>query len=149
MKKTLVAVFCFIIVISFVGCGIKSENSDTDLSSSSISEKIKLTEIVDLTILNHLSTDQALEEFYKDKEYTYYFPSIKSQYIECQFSNGDKMPIVEALNSGKVIVSDLDKFAILYWKVDKDGNYTKNIQETTTQEICDGVPLAPEEFMKP
>lgn len=83
--------------------------------------------IIDLTEENHLSTADALEEFYKDSDYTYYFPSIKSEYIECQFSNGDTMPIKQALDDGKVTVSDLDTYGIFYWKVDKEGKYIKSV----------------------
>lgn len=62
-----------------------------------------------------LGTAEALEEFYSDSDYTYYFPSIKSEYIECQFSDGSRMMIVEALESGKAVVSDLDTYGIQYW----------------------------------
>lgn len=88
---------------------------------------LELINIEDLTVTNQLSTDTALEEFYKDDQYTYYFPSIKSEYIICEFSNGDKMLFKQALLNGVVKVTDLDNYGIQYWLVDKDGNYINSL----------------------
>jgi len=158
MKKIIAMVLCLVLALSMVGCGAKttgngvlvaggadmpnnSEVIDTEKTQDAITENdadtdIKLVNIVDLTEVNQLSTDSALEEFFKDADYTYYFPSIKSEYIECQFSNGDRVKFVEAFNSGKVTISDLDTYDIFYWKVDKNGIYIKssNKQKSGTVE---------------
>lgn len=144
MKKIITMVLCLGLALSTVGCGsgdkskpvacgadmpIVHEVVNTEKPQVALNESetnIELVNIVDLTVVNQLSTDSALEEFCKDNDYTYYFPSIKSEYIECQFTNGGKMTIVEALNSGKVTISDLDTYDIFYWKVDKNGNYIKS-----------------------
>ncbi len=147
MKKIKTVMLFIILGLLLVGCGTKMAGNDASIADSSnvpneemndasiadssnvpneemdSDSAMELVNIVDLTIVNHLGTDEELEEFYKDSDYTYYFPSIKSEYIECQFSNGDKMNIVEALNSKKVVISDLDIYNIQYWIVDKDGNY--------------------------
>lgn len=149
-KKMIATVQCLVLAISVIGCGsvtthgsgdktesvaggadmpIVTEAVNTEQPQVALYESetnIELVNIVDLTVVNHLSTDSALEEFCKDNDYTYYFPSRKSEYIECQFANGDKMTIVEALNSGKVTISNLDTYGISYWKVDKNGNYIKS-----------------------
>lgn len=184
MKKMIALFLCLVLALFMVGCGSvptpgsddKSEpvaggadmpivnevvNAEQPQVALHKSERnIELVNIVDLTVVNQLSTDDALEEFYKDNDYTYYFPSIKSEYVECQFTNGDKMTILEALNSGKVNMSDLDTYGIFYWKVDKDGNYIKSndnqksevVEQSSieqTQDMCDGVLLAPEGFIMP
>lgn len=148
MKKIITMVLFLVLVLLLVGCGTKttekgstvasgvdmlnnSEVIDTEKKQEATSENdtgidIQLVNIVDLTEVNQLSTDSALEEFFKDADYTYYFPSIKSEYIECQFSNGEKMAVIEALKSGKVSIPDLNMYDIFYWKVDKEGNYIKS-----------------------
>ena len=179
--KMMTMVLCLVLALSLVGCGGKlAENTNVTVPSKSEQEiereneaekaleaelkneesaenievdEVSLVNIIDLTEVNQLSTDSALEEFYKDADYTYYFPSIKSEYIECQFSNGDTMKFLEAFDSKKVAISDLDAYGIQYWIVDKNGNYInsrdKETNETEPQELCDGVPLAPEGFTKP
>lgn len=167
MKKIIAMVLCLVLVFSLAGCGTKEaenyspvagganmpNNSEVIDTEKTQETDIVLVNIVDLTEVNQLSTDSALEEFFKDADYTYYFPSIKSEYIECQFSNGDTVKFVEALESKKVAISDLDAYGIQYWLVDKNGNYInsldKETNETEPQEMCDGVPLAPEGFSKP
>lgn len=150
MKKMIAIVLCLALALSMVGCRsvpipgsgdttkpvtggadmpivndvVNIEQPQVALNESKTN--IELVNIVDLTVVNQLSTDCALEKFCKDNDYTYYFPTIKSEYIECQFTNGDKMTIVEALNNGKVTISDLDTYGIFYWKVDKNGNYIKS-----------------------
>lgn len=158
MKKIIAMALCIVLALSLAGCGAKEEpqvsisnDIETNEKAMDTKEETKLVNIVDLAEANQLSTSSALEEFFKDTDFTYYFPSIKSEYIECQFSDGSKMTIVQALESGKVSVSDLDIYGIKYWIMDKDGNITNGKEYVITkfQEICDGLPLAPEGFSKP
>ena len=119
----------------FVLTGCKTEITKNDCSITNNQNSIlndtniKLVDIVDLTVEEHLFTADALEEFYRDTNYIYYFPSIKSEYIECRFSNGDTMKIVEALESGKIVISDLDTYNIQYWIVVKHGNYINSLDK--------------------
>lgn len=138
MKKLISTVLCLMTAVSLCGCNSKVSdcNSVTDITNTetappeemSSAAESQLLNIVDLTVVNHLSTDDALEEFYQNSDYTYYFPSIKSEYIECQFSNGDKMSITDALKADKVTVSDLDTYRIQYWMLDKNGEYINSLE---------------------
>ena len=150
MKKNIAMMLCPVLVLLLVGCGVKIAGNDptaaggADLSTNSevvSTEKIQaaaaendteiqLVSIVDLTRVNQLDTCPALELFYEDSGFQYYFPSIKSEYIECQFSNGDTMKITEALKNGTVSVSDLDAYDIQYWMVNKAGNYINSLDKT-------------------
>lgn len=158
MKNIIRITFYLALVISLTSCGIKdNENNSSDLSSFDTEDNnegtnTKLVNIVDLTETNQIPTASALEEFYKDSENTYYFPTIKSEYIECLFSNGETMKFLEALEKNLVTISDLDTYGIHYWIIDKDGNFINSYDggvSDQAQEICDGVPLAPEGFTKP
>ena len=56
----------------------------------------------------------AIEKFYEDENFVYKFGGIKSSYVECTFSNGAVMNVKDALASGMVTISDLDKYGIDY-----------------------------------
>ena len=153
MKKIITMALCLGLALSVIGCenGGKLDHTANGTDMPIVNDDVntaelqvvlnesetnaELANIVDLTVVNQLSTDDVLEEFYKDNNYTYYFPSIKSEYIECQFTNGDKMTIVEALNRGKVSISDLDTYNIFYWMVDKNGNYIKS--SDIREDVCE------------
>jgi len=79
-------------------------------------------QITDKTVGSDIPTASALEEFYKDDKYTYYFPTIKSQHIECTLSDGSTMNIKEALEKGLVKLSDLDFYKINYYMQDASGD---------------------------
>lgn len=83
---------------------------------------ISITSIVDRTEIEHLSTAQALEGFYNDGEYEYYFSSIKSHYIDVYYSDGTVENVREAIEAGRVTISDLDRFEIHYYKMPIDEN---------------------------
>ena len=113
----------------FTTAAYKLTDNSPDKDENGLEDKddVKLVSIVDLTVVNNIPTDTALEEFYSDSDYTYYFPTIRSKYIECQFSDGSKMTITESLSKGKVSISDLDTYGVMYWIVDKDGNYINSL----------------------
>ena len=77
-------------------------------------ENITLESIVDITERDGLSIPAAIEKFYEDEYFKYEFGGIKSSYVECTFSDGSKMNVKEALESGMVTISDLDKYKIDY-----------------------------------
>ncbi len=72
--------------------------------------------IVDTTETENISCDQAFEEIYRDKEFIYYLPCIKSQYVLVYYTYGDKEDIKTALNNNRVGIEDLDTFDITYIK---------------------------------
>lgn len=76
----------------------------------------EVVDIVDATKSGEIATATALEPFYSDGEYTYSFSSIKSQHITVYYSNGESENIVDALDSGRIDISELDRFNINYIK---------------------------------
>ena len=72
--------------------------------------------IVDLTETSEgLVCASALEEFYRDDKFTYYFSCIKSSQIKVIYSDGTEETIKEALQNNKVTIKDLDKYNIKYY----------------------------------
>ena len=62
-------------------------------------------EIIDATY----NCTKALELFYENDEYEYYFPCVKSTSIYVKFENGNKMLVVDALEQNKVTIDELIK----------------------------------------
>ena len=60
-------------------------------------------EIIDATY----TCAQSLEKFYEDDKYTYSFPCVKSSSMYVKFENGNKMLIIDALESKKVTIDEL------------------------------------------
>ncbi len=58
----------------------------------------------------------ALEGFYADENYAYYFPSIRSSVVIVYYRDGTEQTAKEALAEGKIRISDLDWFGIAYYK---------------------------------
>ena len=75
-----------------------------------------IDKIIDLTENGEIGTDAALECFFSDGSYSYYFPSIKSQYITVYYKDGTEQNVKDALTEGKIKISDLDLFGIFYYK---------------------------------
>ncbi len=84
--------------------GINNEVSDNIL------------EIVDETVTNNLTCDTALEKFYTDNDYTYYFSCIKSDYVIVKYEDGTTEKVVDAINNNKITIKELDKYNINYYK---------------------------------
>ena len=74
--------------------------------------------IVDKTIEEGLSTAEALELFYKDDNYEYYFPSIKSDYVVVMDQDNNEINIKDALNNKMIKINDLEKANIKFYKED-------------------------------
>ncbi|MBE6631782.1 MAG: hypothetical protein E7623_03690 [Ruminococcaceae bacterium] len=72
--------------------------------------------IEDLTSTGEIVTSAALECFYMDEKYSYWFGSIKSGYITVYYKDGTSQNIREALADGKITIADLDWFNISYGK---------------------------------
>ena len=72
--------------------------------------------IYDLTKIDNISCDTALELFWVDEEYNYYyFSCIKSKYIKVLYKDGASEDIVSALTNGNATIADLDRFNIEYY----------------------------------
>ncbi|MBE6542434.1 MAG: hypothetical protein E7672_08315 [Ruminococcaceae bacterium] len=92
----------------------------TDLDKYSInyfSEPKHIEKIVDLTESGEIGTDDALEGFFRDDRYTYWFSSIKSEYVTVYYKDGSEQNVKVALEDGKIKISDLDWFGVQYHKV--------------------------------
>lgn len=50
---------------------------------------------------------EALEEFYEDQEYKYFYSCIKSNYIIVKYSNGEEQTVKEALKTKKITIEDV------------------------------------------
>lgn len=57
---------------------------------------------------------EALESFYEDENYIYYWNCIKNKYMVVKYDNGLEEAISEALRKGNIDINILDKFGISY-----------------------------------
>lgn len=62
----------------------------------------------------------AIEVFYEDEQYSYYFNYIISPYITVYYADGTHEGLLPALSSGRATVYDLDDFGIGYNKEQKN-----------------------------
>ena len=91
----------------------------TDLDKYGIiyfAEPKLIESITDISKRDQLDTADALEYFYRDDTYYYYFSSIKSHYIIVRYKDGTEQNVKDALEAGKIKISDLDWFGIKYHK---------------------------------
>ena len=63
---------------------------------------------------------EALEQFYEDENYTYYWNCIKNKYMIVKYKDGSNELISEALKSSHIDIQVLDKFNIKYIKMEKE-----------------------------
>lgn len=61
---------------------------------------------------------EALESFYEDENYTYYWSCIKNNYMIVKYTDGSQELISEALRQKHIDIQVLDKFNISYIKID-------------------------------
>ena len=69
--------------------------------------------------INGFACDDALEGFYEDDTYTYYWSCIKNKYMIVKYDDGSKELISEALEKKHIDIQMLDKFNISYIKEEK------------------------------
>ena len=62
---------------------------------------------------------EALESFYEDDNYTYYWSCIKNTLMVVRYSDGNEETISDALKSKHIEIGDLNKFEIDYIKYEK------------------------------
>ena len=80
-----------------------------------------VVEIVDTTKdIKDFVCAEALEEFYSDDNYAYYWECIKDKYMIVRYESGFEETISNALKNGTITISDLDRYGISYIK---DDNY--------------------------
>ncbi len=94
-----------------------NKSSSTSSSESGTSASLSINRITDETQNDSdFVCATALEEFYKDDTYTYYFSCAKSNYVKVIYDNGTMEKVTVALNAGRIKITDLDRFNIKYYK---------------------------------
>lgn len=84
------------------------------------SELGKVIRIIDTTKdIKGFACAEALEEFYEDDNYQYYYSCIKGKYILVEYESGYRETVAEALKYGAITISDLDSDDINYIKYEK------------------------------
>ena len=69
--------------------------------------------------IKDFACDEALEEFYEDDNYTYYWSCLKNKYMVVKYNDGTEETISQALLKGYIDIQILDKFEIDYIKYEK------------------------------
>ena len=62
---------------------------------------------------------EALEQFYEDDKYEYYYSCMKGSFIIVKYKNGFQETVEVALKNKTITISDLDKYNIDYIKYEK------------------------------
>ena len=76
--------------------------------------------IVDQTEdMDNFMCAEAMEQFYEDDNYVYYYSCMKSKYVVVKYANGFEETVEEALKYKSIKISDLDKYGINYYKEPK------------------------------
>ena len=80
----------------------------------------KVVEIVDTTKnIKNFTCAEALESFYEDDRYIYFWNCMKNDYMIVKYESGFEETISNALKYGAISISDLDRFSISYLKQEK------------------------------
>jgi len=80
----------------------------------------KYTLVDETKKINDFTCAEALEGFYEDENYTYYWSCIKNKYMIVKYDDGSKELISEALNNNHIDIQILDKFNIDYIKIEQE-----------------------------
>lgn len=97
---------------------------DSNEASRNFSDQsfLEASEPLDFVIVDYRATcgavwDEALDEFFQDEDYIYYFGERPhSAYIIVEYSDGTTQNVKEALEDGNITIADLDRFDIKYFK---------------------------------
>lgn len=73
--------------------------------------------LVDKTVENEdMSFDTALQNFFEDDNYVYYWDCIKDEYMIVRYATGEEIRISDALKANKLSIQELDDAGIKYIK---------------------------------
>lgn len=106
-KKTIFILIISSIVIIIIAIILLNKNN--------IIKKQSNLEIIDATY----SCAQIVQKFYEDDKYIYSFPCAKSNSVYVKFKNGNKMLVVDALESKKVTIDELLDAGLQVYKESK------------------------------
>lgn len=93
----------------FAGVGIPASSAATEAKTDKV-----IVSIIDRTKTEGLDYDTALEKFFEDEKYEYYFGGLYSRLIIVHYQDGSQEDIVTALNAGRATIADLDRFEVGY-----------------------------------
>lgn len=83
-------------------------------------DNLVIKEIKDLTKnMISFSCAEALDKFYEDDNYEYYYNCLKSKYIVVIYEDNSEETVKDALKKGHIKISDLDNYKIDYIKYEK------------------------------
>ena len=120
-------------IICIIGVVFISENKYIDKNSQTFTH----LKIIDKTKEENITCNTALEQFYEDKEYIYYFPCEKSKYVIVIYSNGYQETVKSSLEYGDITIEDLEKNNIEFIKQKKDmSNWQITISKLSLTLIC-------------
>ena len=107
----------------------KAVNSDTvsDTVSDAVSDTVSESDPVidwedpEFIIFDYRDTadifDDALDEFFRDETYVYYFSATPMhEYVMVEYADGTTQNVKDALADGRITIADLDRFNIGYYK---------------------------------
>ena len=111
------------LLVNHYYCNNKEEKTLFKTSKYACPAEFEVKEIVDTTKdIKDFVCAEALEEFYRDDDYVYYYSCIKSKYILVRYTHGYEETVEEALKNKRITIKDLDDYEIGYHKepIDKD-----------------------------
>lgn len=114
-KSIITMIICFVIIIGAGTFFIRLRQNVFDSNYNELMSKYNFTiEIVDESEV----TTQALEQFYEDEYYTYYFNSIKSDKVYAIINNNEKYLVKDLLNNNptkyKITISKLEEAGLKF-----------------------------------
>ena len=134
MKKLLVILIC---ILALTSCEKKEVITCYATTPDEIKESaVTVTDIVDATKNGDIDCAEAEEVFYTDGEYSYVFSCIKSQHVTVYYSDGTSENVVDALDSGRIGIEELDRFGISYFKDCYIPEDEDNVVEHEEAEYC-------------
>lgn len=94
----------------------KGTKFSCSISRSDIGDVV---EILDTTKnIKNFACAEALEEFFSDDSYSYYWECIKDKYMIVRYESSFEETISSAIKNGTITISDLDRYGISYIKED-------------------------------
>ena len=104
----------YIIILSVLGLTILITAIILLTKNSILNGKSQL-QIIDATY----NCAQTVEKIYEDDKYIYSFPCMKSSSVYVKFENGNKMLVIDALESKKVTIDELIDAGLKVYKEEK------------------------------
>ena len=142
MKRLIAYALSLVLILALVGCNNTQNNQNETTPQQTPTDGTTPTEttpevttpepeqpdsplkeiynIVDRTGLQDIPTDAALECFYTDETFEYFFSSIKSEYVMVYYTDGTSENVKAALQAGHITIADLKKFDIWYRREVRD-----------------------------